>query len=465
VLNDDVLLIIFNIYRLNIRDEEGDENARSVRRWDRQRWWYRLAHVSRAWRSLILASPVHLNIHLLCTYGVPVADMLAHSPPLPLIVFYEDNRGMTTEDEEGVLLALSYSDRIRRISLLVPASNLGKFIAAMDEEFPILERMCIGSQSKSSTRMVFPGTFQAPNLRHVWTASIGSPLLTSTAGLVNLELMDIPASAYFPPSYILTRILLMPQLETLIIHFHSPLPNRDVERQLSNTPIVTQPLLHLHLVSFRGVSAYLESLLARISAPVLSIIDVQLFNQLTFTVPRLLRFMQTSQNLSFSFSAVELSFDRNFFDLTAEPDLGWWQHPLRLRVMCRHLNWQVSSAVQILSTLSPVVSAVEKLTLNHVEENQSSDEVDRTQWRDFFRPFGSVKSLYVPTALVGGLSRSLCSEDGESPLEILQNLLELQCPGGRDIDAAFSPFLIAREAVGRPVRLVSDSYQTRGCSI
>jgi hypothetical protein len=459
VLNDDVLLNIFNIYRLDIRDEEGDENARSVRKWDRQRWWYKLAHVSRGWRYLILASPVQLDIHLLCTYGVPVADMLEHSPPLPLIVFYEDDRGMTTDDEEGALLALSHSDRIRRISLWVPASNLGKFITAMDEEFPILERMCLGSQSEDSTRMAFPGTFQAPNLRHVWTASIGSPLLTNTAGLVNLELIDIPASAYFPPSYILTRILLMPQLETLVIHFHSPLPNRDVEMQLSNTPIATQVFLHLHLVSFRGVSAYLESLLAGISAPVLSILDVQFFNQLIFTVPRLSQFMQTSQNLSFS--AIELTFDSDFFDLVADPDRGWWKYPLRLRVMCRHLDWQVSSAVQILGTLLPVVSAVETLRLSHVEEKQSPDllnEVDRTQWRDLFRPFGNVKTLRVPTALVGGLSHSLCPEDGESPLEILQNLLELQCLGRGDIGVAFIPFIIAREAAGHPVRLVSDSY-------
>jgi hypothetical protein len=35
---------------------------------------------------------------------------------------------------------------------------------------------------------------------------------------------------------------------------------------------------------------------------------------------------------------------------------------------------------------------------------------------------------------------------GESLLEISQNLLELQCPGGRDIDAAFALFIIAREA-------------------
>jgi hypothetical protein len=232
ILNDDALLNIFSIYQLDVSDEEEDENAQLPRRWDRQRWWYKLAHVSRQWRYLILASPARLNIHLLCTYGVPVADMLAHSPPLlPLTVIYNEfDRKMTAEDEEGALLALSHRHRVRRIALWMPASNLGKFITDINEEFPILERMCIGSQAEDSTGLVISGTVQAPNLRHFSTASLGFPLLTNAAGLVNLELIDIPASAYFPPAYILSQILLMPQLRILKIHFHSPLPNRDVER-------------------------------------------------------------------------------------------------------------------------------------------------------------------------------------------------------------------------------------------
>ena len=67
------------LYRLGIRDEDDSENIRF--RWDRQRWRYKLAQVSRKWRNVILASPIRLDIHLLCTYGVPVTDMLAHSPP------------------------------------------------------------------------------------------------------------------------------------------------------------------------------------------------------------------------------------------------------------------------------------------------------------------------------------------------------------------------------------------------
>ena len=48
ILNDDVLLNIFNIYRLDITDEEEDENVRLVRRWDRQLWWYKFPNSGEA---------------------------------------------------------------------------------------------------------------------------------------------------------------------------------------------------------------------------------------------------------------------------------------------------------------------------------------------------------------------------------------------------------------------------------
>jgi hypothetical protein len=106
--------------------------------------------------------------------------MLAHSPPLPLTVFYDDcNREMTAEDEEGILLALSHCDRVRRVALWIPTPELSKFTTPMNEEFPILQRMCIESRSRHSTHITSLETFRAPNLRYMWTTClpVASPLL------------------------------------------------------------------------------------------------------------------------------------------------------------------------------------------------------------------------------------------------------------------------------------------------
>jgi hypothetical protein len=459
ILNDHVLLNIFYLYRLDVSDrfdEAGDPNFD----WGGQRWWYKLAQVCRWWRYLILASPSRLDLHLLCAPGVPIANMLAHSPPLPLIIYYrEDVRETAEEDEEGFLLALRHSDRVHYITLYLPAPKLRKIITTMDKQFPILERLYISSPTEDDRSLVLPRTFQAPHLRHLylWHAAlpIGSPLLTTTVGLITLVLGNIPPSAYFSPSNLLTQLSLMPQLEKLGIQFYSPLPNRDVERQLMITPIVTHITLpNLRWFSFKGVSAYMEGLLAQIDAPVLSELRITLFSQLTFTVPRLLQFMDTSNTLSFS--TVRLTFINDAAELLAFQLVGQRRYSFGVRIMCSHLDWQVSSASQILTALHPVLSAAEKLTVSHIEHSRSSEwhnEVDRTQWRQLLRPFSNLKTLHVQNELVGKLARSLQADDGESPLEILPNLKEVRYSGEDDTRDAFTQFINERRAAGYPVNL------------
>jgi hypothetical protein len=366
ILNVDVLLNIFHLYRLEEEYDDGIAKVFGVFVWRRQCWWYKLAHVCRLWRNLILESPSRLNLHLYCTNGVPIADMLAHSPPLPLTIYYTD-RKITTEDESGILLALSHRDRVRHIHFS-GLPNMGKFFTAMDDQFPILEFMYI----YSTTEVVLPLTFQAPNLRYLLllTASlpIGSPLPTTT-GLVTLDLIDIPASAYFPPSYLLTRLSLMAQLKRLSITFSSPFPDGDVERQLHQTPDMTT-LPNLRWFAFTGVSGYLEGLVSRINAPSLSILRVYLYNQLSFTVPRLLQFMKTSENLRST--AVHIYFGVLAVSLHAAP---WkWDTPLELAVGCRPFGLRISSQamVQFFDTFSPVLSVVEEVTFSYPVHHQSA---------------------------------------------------------------------------------------------
>jgi hypothetical protein len=49
-----------------------------------------------------------------------------------------------------------------------------------------------------------------------------------------------------------------------------------------------------------------------------------------------------------------------------------------------------------------------------------------------------VKVLHVENKLVGGLSSSLRSEEGEVPLELLPNLEELSYSEGNDVGGAFN---------------------------
>jgi len=457
------LLNIFHLYRPFLLGEDQDVNTRieGGGKWAGECWWYRLAHVCQRWRNLILGSASYLGLCLVCTSGTPVADMLAHSPPLPLVIDYRDDDDITAEDEEAIILALEQRDRVRRIRLDLPVLQLQKLTMAIDGEYPILEYLILADPPEErSTVLILPETLQAPHLRHLTincTIPIRFQLLTTPVGLVALNLALFHPSTYFQPTVLLQCLSLMPQLEILAVVFHFPVPNRDVERQLMRTPIMTHVTLsNLRSFLFQAVSAYSEAVLSRITASHLEIFQIYYLKQLTFSVPELLQFMGRTESLrldraEFKFYSEQVYVEVNPLE-TNMPDDAF-----SINVNCWHLDWQVSSVAQISNALSQMFSAVERLTLVHRVHSRSSeehDEVDRTEWRKLLRSFSNVKTLRIDDGLVRELSRCLRLEDGEHPLELLPELQELTYTGSSDADDAFTPFIDVRRNAGRPVTLV-----------
>ncbi|KAI0268569.1 hypothetical protein BGY98DRAFT_1101433 [Russula aff. rugulosa BPL654] len=311
--------------------------------------------------------------------------MLAHAPPLPLTVDYYSEDSITAEDENRILLALEQRHRVRHLRLTMSVQNLQKLVMAIDGEFPILEYLIMDpwTNLKEDTPLMLPETLQAPHLRHFMLGSFACPkrprLHPTATGLVTLCLVIDHQSAYFQSNILLQWISSTPQLESLQIAFSFPVPNRDVERQLTHTPITTHITLpNLRLFQFRGVSAYLEAVICRITTPRLETLEIRLFNQLTFSVPRLLQFM----------NIVNVGFNNAEFEFKDKEVNVWGSF--------------VSSAAQISNALSQAFSAVEHLTLNT-----------------------SYITLLVWDGLVEELSRCLRLEDGELPLDLLPELQEL----------------------------------------
>ena len=400
--------------------------------------------------------------------------MLAHSPPFPLVIDYSRNdqihRNITAEDEEGIVLALERHDRIRRIRLQTPDSKLlQKFIVDIDEEYPLLEYLVMQPFDwGDGTALKFPETFQAPRLRHLMVIGfafpIGSQLLPNASSIVTLCLKVNHPDAYFKPNTLLQWISFMPQLETLVISFFVSIPNRDVERHSLVAPITQHVTLHnLRFLVLEGVSAYMEAVLRRITAPRLQKFDLWFFKQLTFSVPRLQQFMNTATNLRFDSAKFEFRRANVYAGVYLREEIDIAQVkmiPLLIVVHTRHLDWQVSSVAQIFNSLSQIFSTVENLTLEHDDHSLSSEEhneVDRSEWRKFLRSFGKAKTLRVGDGLVKEVSRILRSEDKEDPLELLPELQSLIYSGiGDPGDAAdaFTPFIDARQISGHPVTLV-----------
>ena len=454
ILDDYSLLHVFYLFRPFLLDEDVIENWRY-----NGYWWYRLSHVCQRWRNVILGSATYLGLSLFCTYGTPVADMLAHSPPLPLLVgYFTKGRELTTEDEEGITRALKQRDRVRRVRLYIAGTTMQKLIMTMDEEYPILEFLYIVRPIQdNSTILRFPETLRAPHLRFLglrgFALPIGSPLLATAVGLVTLHLAMIHPSTYFHPNTLIRWISLMTHLETLKIYFDLSIPNRVVERQLTQTPVIAPITLpNLHYINFRGVSSYLEAFVHRITAPRLEKLQVGFFNQLSFSVPRLLQFIDAAENLTFGNAVI--TFSNRSVSVGVSPHGETEAHAFSIVVKCWDLDWQVSSMSQISNSLSQIFSAVEDLVLQHDVHRMSSEEhnnVDRTEWRKLLRPFSNVKTLLIEKRLVRDVSRCLKLEDGELPFELLPELRELTYSRRVNSGIAFTSFINARWNAGRPV--------------
>ena len=388
--------------------------------------------------------------------------MLAHSPPLPLVLDYDTRgRGITTDDEEGISLALKQRDRVLRVRL---DTSLQRIITAMDEEYPILEYLVIKLPVEDkSTILILPETLRAPQLRHLklrgFAIPVGSRLLTTAVGLITLYLSPDHLSTYFHPNNLLQWISLMPKLEMLVFFSKSIIPSRDVESQLTHSPVTAPPVTHpnLHHFQFRGVSAYLEALVHRIAAPRLKKLDIDLFSQPTISVPRLLQFINATENLGYD--SVVFRFFEDYVSVAIYPR-GADVYALGILLDCLHLAQQVSFMIQISSSLSRMFSTVEHLTFQHKEHIQSSEEhnqVDRTEWRRLLGPFINVRNLGIDNGLVEDLSRCLKLEDGELLSELLPELQELSYSRSGDTGDAFTSYINARRNAGRPVALVTWS--------
>ena len=417
--------------------------------------------VCQRWRYLILGSASHLGLCLVCSRGTPVAEMLAHSPPLPLIIHHDDNNhDLTPEDERGIMFALENRDRVQRICLGMSVPSLQKVIKVMEDQFPMLEYLYIAPPTMHDDHLVLPTTFRAAQLNYLlldhFAFPIGSPLLTTAVNLVRLMLRWIHPPTNLYPSHLLQVLSLLPRLQDLILIFSFPIPNREIERHMLHMPNITHTTLpDLRFFHFGGVCAYLEVLLSHINAPLLRNLGITFFNQLSFSLPHLYQFVTTAENIRPN--RVEFLFYHKAVAVYMYSSMSDLNYTLGLHVGCNHLDWQVSSMAQIFNVFNPLFSAME-LTLDyrsHILSSEWHNQADLTQWRKLLGSFKNVRTLRVHDGLVGELSHCPAL-DGEPASEILPELKTLICPIGSRDDKRFARFVHDREVAGLPIDLIEE---------
>ena len=431
--------------------------------WQGPTAWYKLVHVCQKWRNIAFGSPSRLDLRLYCRAGTPVMKTLDVWPLLPIVIDVKGYMLMNPKfDVNDIVAALKHNDRVCKLALSsISSPQMETYLAEMQQPFPALTDLDL-SPGGDETSSIDPDSFlggSAPRLQTLILDHIPFPglpkLLLSATHLVHLELWNIPHSGYISPKAMVAGLSVLTRLEYLEIRFKSPRSRPDHRRPPPPTRTLLPVLADL---SFKGVSEYLEDLLALIDTPRLDNLEVIFFHQLLFDTPQLALFIsrtpkfKTQDNfearLNFSYArALVKTFDRR----------------LSLGISCRQSDWQFSSLAQLCgsSFSQALISTVENLhieddrTMRTFDDNDNHDisDIESSQWVEFLHPFIAVKRLYTSSNSAPIIAPALQELVGETVTEVLPALqtLFLERLPSKPVQEAIERFVSARQLSSHPI--------------
>ncbi|KAN0128324.1 hypothetical protein V8E53_005855 [Lactarius tabidus] len=458
LLLDDVLLEIFHFCQMN-HDPGPQPLALPEAVWD----WHILVHVCQRWRQVVFASPVRLNLRILCTYGTPVRRHLDIWPAFPIQIEYTSSPRKVNEDD--VIAALGHPDRVNSVYLWLSRQQLRKIAMVMQEPFPALRHLSLSTDILSNDIPVLPHEFlgrSAPCLQTIHLSGIPFPalpaLLLSTRDLVTLNLLDIPQTGYIPPQALVAALATLTGLKNLRFGFQSPASRPDQIRLPPVSRTIFPALTSFH---FHGVREYLEEFLAQIYAPLLSVISIYYFNQLVdFEVPQLWQFIERTEDLSQSVCCF-VQFQHDYVNFSAGPtaniaeSFDYSPRCIQVRIRCEGIDRQFTHISQVLNQLSNVVlSNMLHFAIYSDGISPEPEDMDDTEWLQLLRPFSSVKTLFVPRELTGHVSHAL-EEIAGAPVMGTEFMpaLGMLCLEDQTM-TSIDKFIATRLESGRPVTTV-----------
>jgi hypothetical protein len=464
ILSDNILLEVFDQYRKS--DHQFCLSPYCV--WK----WHLLVHVCRRWRQIIFASPRRLNLHLLCTHGNPLREILGIWPSIPFIILFFN------PPIDNVIAALEQPNRVSRIKLVVNKSQLVEIAASMQEPFPELTHLSISSLFGNVPEL--PNGFlggSAPSLQHLDLCNVLYPalstLLLSAGNLVNLSLHDIPPTGYISSELMVSLVAPSPKLEILHIQFSHLSSFPDI---ILSPPITRTVLPALFDFTFSGASKYLEDVVSRIDTPQLHSILVYYYpcGDITFDVPQLSKFIDRSETLTRALSGhckIRVGQDQNIvtFRVGHTTTEQWNPEPAISVCLGAGIEGKISHLTNILGHSFPILSGIVHCTIDSVqfisESASSSEPEDRDDfnWLQLLRQLSSLQTLFVSDNIAGLISQALAYVDGGMITEVLPTLKLLCLEGSEEEEGQPAPsvhnFLAVRRESGHPVTFVKTNKE------
>ena len=375
-LSDEVLLNVFRYYL--------DASPR---------FWPRLVHTCREWRRIVFTFQRALHLRLFCTHGTPVLKILDCWPALPIVVQYYSG-SPTPEDQGNIIAALKRSGRVSSISLIVTRSLLAKF-HTIKKQFSELEELVL--LSLHNTQLTLPIAFRwGPRLRRLHLTGIVFPgpalrwRLSSSRNLVDVQLHDISIDRYPSPKVLVNALSGVARLQSLSLHFlSSPRRNYVGFPPPSGERVNFPSLIRL---DFRGITEYLEGLLARIDAPHLREIEITFLrvHELTFDVSALREFIDRIEMHKSHRRAHILSSERAISISLIQQGAPT---SLKLQLFCEQLSGQLSLMARICIHFSAFLFNVEDLRIDATQPPGESLSIGR--WRGLVKSFTGVKWFHL----------------------------------------------------------------------
>ena len=412
----------------------------------------------------MFASPIVLDLKLVCRPWTRVG-LTGVWPPLPIVITNVVDVSLPQDYEFRA--ATMHRTRVCELKLVRLTSLLVKrIVSVMQEQFPTLIHLFISvnrldSILSRSGPPILPDGFlvgSAPRLQSLRLRCIAFPtlpkLLLSATDLVHLELWNTPHSGYLSPQAIVTGLAVLANLESFTIGFESP-RSRPIRGSRSPPPPTRTVVPALTRFAFKGVSEWLEDLVARINVPLLNSVFITLFHQLIFDIPELGQFMKRATRFQ-DLNEVHLDFDHSSIHVGYLPPAQYSEENTGLKISCRKFDWQLSSLVQVFTPFFPSIHLVEDLCIyEHLYlRSEWPEDIESTQWLEVFHPFASVKNLYLGKEFAPSISLALKELVGERATDVLPALknlfLEELQPSG-SVHEAIGHFVSSRQLIGRPV--------------
>ncbi|KAI9455576.1 hypothetical protein BJY52DRAFT_1417429 [Lactarius psammicola] len=333
------------------------------------RFWPGLVHVCRKWRQIVFASQRALHLRLFCTHGTPVLKTVDCWPALPIVVQYGGSLALDpSKDKDDIMAALKQSDHVNSISLTVTISLLEK-LSAIKRPFSELEDLVL--LSRDGVQLTLPGTFRwGPRLRSLHLTRITFPalpqLLYSSRKLVDLQLHEVLNPWRLPPEALTNALSGMAQLQSLSLHFLSTADYFGAAPP-SGKRVVLPALTRL---DFRGVTEYLDDLVARIDAPRLGDIEVTFFNKSILDLSKLSEFIDRIEMHKSDCRTHILSFERAISISLVQP--GAPACP-KLQLLCEPPSGQLFSIARICIHFSAFLPSTEDLRISAVRPSKRKD--------------------------------------------------------------------------------------------